>query len=70
MSRRKARLLVVVELDDIPGTMHTAESALQTTQNILFQRMGHYNPRVSFAPAPIFDPQGTSLVAQDEAIVA
>lgn len=51
---RKARLLVVVDLDEMPGTMHTLESAEQVVQNVLYQRMSHYNPAVSLAPAPLY----------------
>lgn len=52
---RKARVLVVINLDDMPGTMHTAESAREVVQNVLYQRMSHYKPAVSLAPAPTFD---------------
>lgn len=52
---RKARLIVVVDLDAMPGTMHTPESAQQVVQNVLFQRMSHYNPVAHLAPAPVFD---------------
>jgi hypothetical protein len=52
---RKARLLVVVDLDQMPGTMHTAQSAQEVIQNVLYQRMSHYKPAVSLAPAPTFD---------------
>lgn len=53
---RQARLLLVVNLDDAPGTMGSPESAMEVAQNILYQRMGAYKPRVSLAPAPLYDP--------------
>lgn len=53
--RRQARFIVFVDLDDVPGTMHTEESAEQIIRNVLHQRMGHYNPQVHaipFLPVP------------------
>lgn len=47
--------MVVVNLDETPGTMHTPDSALMIVQNVLFQRMRHYNPQVSLAPAPVYN---------------
>lgn len=49
MSRRTATLLVVVELDDVPGTMHTKQSAKEIVRNVLWQRMPNYNPVVFHA---------------------
>ena len=46
--------MVVVDLDEMPGTMHTPESAQQVVQNVLWQRMPHYKPAVSLAPAPVY----------------
>jgi hypothetical protein len=67
---RKARLLVVVDLDEVPGTMHTVESAQQVTQNVLFQRMSHYNPVVSLAPAPEYNSADAQPATNTEGINA
>lgn len=49
---RKA-FIVYVDLDPNPGTMHSQESAQNVIRNVLYQRMPHYNPTVSLAPADI-----------------
>lgn len=46
MDRKKVCIEVWVELDPVPGTMHTAESARETLQTILTNSIGHYNPQV------------------------
>lgn len=47
MAKRKVvKLIVTVELDPIPGTMHTEESALQAVQFFLDYGLKAYNPRV------------------------
>lgn len=46
MRKRVAALLVLVELDDVPGTMHTVESAKESVQRFLEDRIPHYEPRV------------------------
>lgn len=46
---RKA-FMVYVDLDPIPGMMHTKESAQSIIRTILYDRLGHYNPVISLAP--------------------
>lgn len=46
MARRKARFVVEVELDDVPGTFHTPESAEIVIRHILDNSIPHYNPEV------------------------
>jgi hypothetical protein len=43
---RRAAFLVYVDLDPVPGTMHTEASAQTVIRSVLYQRMPHYNPRV------------------------
>lgn len=45
--------IIHVDLDPIPGTMHTEESALAVVRNILFQSMGSYNTEVLTTPPGI-----------------
>ena len=47
MTRRVAYISVEVELDDVPGTFHTIESAIDVIQSLLDTQIGHYNPKVS-----------------------
>lgn len=49
---RKA-FVVYVDLDDIPGVMHTQESAQNALNGILQRTIPHYNPVVSLAPAEL-----------------
>ena len=42
----RIRLDVFVDLDRIPGTFHTKESAAESVQSILEDRIPHYNPNV------------------------
>lgn len=44
--REKITLSVDVELDDVPGTFHTVQSAMDATQAILNNAIPHYNPKV------------------------
>lgn len=46
MEREKIKLLVEIELDPIPGAMHTPESAVMIIDRILFNLLGPYKPRV------------------------
>lgn len=39
-------LNVMVDLDSLPGTFHTPESARDTIQAILLGRLPHYDPIV------------------------
>ena len=45
MSDRIA-LTVIVDLDPVPGAMHTGESARDIVESTLRSRIGHYNPVV------------------------
>ena len=42
--RRKAVILVEVELDPVPGTMHTGEDAAKQVAHCL-ESIKHYNPK-------------------------
>jgi hypothetical protein len=53
MSKRIAALLVIVELDDIPGTMHNEESAQEAVQQLLNDDMSHYAPCVYITDARV-----------------
>jgi len=44
--RTRIKLEVYVELDGVPGTFHTKESARQIVEAILKQQIPHYNPSV------------------------
>lgn len=48
--RRRTVMLVIVDLDPIPGDMHTAESAREIVQAKLNDAMPHYNPKVRAIP--------------------
>ena len=50
MSRKKVAFIVYVELDEMPGTMHTKQSAQDVIRNVLYQRMPSYKPTVIIAP--------------------
>jgi len=43
-------MIIAVDLDPIPGEMHTAESARQVVQSILDRSIKHYNPKVHAIP--------------------
>lgn len=44
---RRVTLSVHIDLDEIPGSMHTPESAQEIVTQILRDRMDHYNPVVT-----------------------
>jgi len=46
MERTRSKFAVYIDLDPVPGTMHTAESAAAVIQNVLNTAVGHYNPHV------------------------
>lgn len=48
MERTRVKLAVYVDLDPVPGTMHTAESAEQVIGGMLNRSIPHYNPSVLF----------------------
>ena len=50
MARRRTVMIVSVDLDDLPGDMHTAESARSIIQIQLNNVMAHYNPKVNAIP--------------------
>ena len=49
MERTRIKLEVYVDLDPVPGTFHTKESAQNVVRNILNGAIPHYNPIVSIA---------------------
>lgn len=49
MERTRIKLTVYVDLDPVPGTFHTKESAQNAVRNILNGSIPHYNPLVSIA---------------------
>ena len=49
MERTRIKLDVYVDLDPVPGTFHTKESAQNVVRNILNGAISHYNPVVSIA---------------------
>lgn len=46
MDRHRITLTIQVDLDPVPGTMHTRASAEQIIQGILNNTIPHYNPTV------------------------
>lgn len=50
MERIRKAFLVFVDLDPVPGTMNTPESATFALENILRSMIPHYNPHVTLAP--------------------
>lgn len=50
MERNRVRLLVEVDLDPMPGAMHTKQSAEESIFSVLYRSFPHYNPTVSLAP--------------------
>jgi hypothetical protein len=50
MERRTATLSVTVNLDMLPGTMHTPESAEEIITAVLNEMIGRYRPVVSLQP--------------------
>lgn len=49
MERTRIKLEVYVDLDLVPGTFYTKESAQNVVRNILNGAIPHYNPVVSIA---------------------
>lgn len=46
MSRQRIMLSVMVDLDAMPGTFHTPESARDNVEAILLSSIPHYDPVV------------------------
>lgn len=46
MEPQTVELIVKVNLDAVPGSFHTVESAQRIVQQILVDRIEHYEPRV------------------------
>jgi hypothetical protein len=46
MARERIMIEVAVDLDPVPGTFHTQESAVESIQAILLSSIPHYNPVV------------------------
>lgn len=46
---KRVAFLVYVDLDSVPGTMHTEDSAQAVVQDILGERLEAYNPTVYIA---------------------
>lgn len=47
MERIRVKLIVCIDLDPVPGMMHTAESAEQVISGLLERTIPHYHPEVS-----------------------
>jgi hypothetical protein len=47
MARRRIKLSVYVDLDPVPGAFHSAESARNHVNALLYAALEHYNPIVS-----------------------
>lgn len=47
MQRQRVTLTVQVDLDPVPGTFHTKESAVEQVQHILYSSIPHYRPLVT-----------------------
>ena len=50
MERKRVAFVVYVDLDPVPGQMHSTESAQNIIRHILQDRLRPYNPIVSLAP--------------------
>jgi hypothetical protein len=48
---KQVTLTVTVNLDSVPGTFHTVESARESVQTILNDRIPHYKPAVNVQEA-------------------
>lgn len=46
MERKRVVLEVIIDLDPVPGTFHTPESAEEVVQAILNSSIPHYHPNV------------------------
>lgn len=51
--KHRVAFVVYVDLDPMPGTFHSKESAQNVLRNIIHQRISHYNPTISLAPASV-----------------
>ncbi len=47
MKRTRIKLAVYVDLDPMPGTFHSAESAQNAVRGLLLHSIEHYDPMVS-----------------------
>jgi hypothetical protein len=52
MHRQRVKLEVEVDLDPVPGTFHTEESAREQIHYILLSSIPHYHPRVLIDDRP------------------
>lgn len=52
-AKRRVCFAVHMDLDPVPGTFHSKESARNVIGRLLDERIGHYNPIVSISPADI-----------------
>lgn len=50
MYKTRRAFVVYVDLDPVPGTFHSQESAQNSIRGILLRAIPHYNPMVSLAP--------------------
>lgn len=50
MFRKTATLIVTIDLDPVPGSFHTVESAQEIVQAMLNSSIPHYNPDVQIHP--------------------
>lgn len=44
----RIKLIVYVDLDNVPGAFHTKEDAVYQIEDILKRQIGHYNPIVTY----------------------
>lgn len=51
--RKRVAFVVNVDLNDVPGMMYTQESAQNILTHLFRNRIPHYNPMISLAPADI-----------------
>ena len=61
MARERVALIVYVDLDPVPGVMHTADSAQQVISAYLINNINHYNPQVLVAPPTMQKPIGKNV---------
>lgn len=59
MPHKKVALIVYIDLDPIPGVMHTEDSAREVVSAHLTNAMNHYNPRVLVGPPHMQMPSGS-----------
>lgn len=48
MERQRALFVLMVELDPVPGTFHNLQSAKESIEQILMDRIPHYKPTIIF----------------------